>query len=297
MRSFDKPAKTFDEQIGLLKERGMQIQDAELASHYLAHLNYYRLAGYWLFFENGGKNHRFRSDTTFECVLNLYVFDRELRLLILDAIERIEVSIRTQWAYHMAHNHGPHAYLDPELAKNRDYFEKNVSRLRDEIERSKEAFILHYKNTYNLPESPPIWAVCEIISLGTLSAMLSNLKPSDLRRKVTANYHLDDKVFCSFFHHLTVIRNRCAHHCRLWNSQFTVTVSLPRNKPVGLRQNFNLGEERKLYNTLVLMKWCLDVISPDHQWHERLIALLEKHRVETHHMGFPDNYRSLPIWG
>lgn len=114
---FAKPATTFDEQIDLLIGRGMEIPDRDRARHYLAHLNYYRLGAYWLPFEADHATHRFRPGTRFEDVVGLYVFDRELRLLVMDAIERLEVSVRTQWAYHLAHAYDPHAHMEALLVQ------------------------------------------------------------------------------------------------------------------------------------------------------------------------------------
>ena len=95
---FNKPPKTFDEQVTLLESRGMVIEDLSRAKRYLSHLNYYRLAAYWLPFEETHSPHCFKPDTQFNTVLEHYIFDRELRLLVMDAIERIEVSLRTRWA-------------------------------------------------------------------------------------------------------------------------------------------------------------------------------------------------------
>ena len=92
---FSKPATTHAQQVELLRERGMVFDDFGTAEFYLEHLNYYRLSAYWLPFEADHKTHRFQPNTRFERVLNLYVFDRELRLLVLDAIERVEVSVRS----------------------------------------------------------------------------------------------------------------------------------------------------------------------------------------------------------
>ena len=113
---FAKPATTHAQQVMLLRQRGMVIDDPAAAAFYLQHLNYYRLGAYWLPFEADHATHSFKPGTKFGDVLNLYVFDRELRLLVLDAIERVEVSVRSQWAYQLAHQHGPHAHLDAVLA-------------------------------------------------------------------------------------------------------------------------------------------------------------------------------------
>lgn len=117
-RPFSKPATTYAEQVELLQQRGMCIDDPENAAFWLEHLNYYRLGAYWLPYEANHDSHQFKDDTNFNDVLALYRFDRELRLLVLDAIERVEVSVRSRWAYELAHRHGPHAHLDNTLFKS-----------------------------------------------------------------------------------------------------------------------------------------------------------------------------------
>jgi abortive infection bacteriophage resistance protein len=106
---YDKPPLSIADQIALLRRRGLVIADTAVAEHWLEHTNYYRLRGYWLPFEDtpAGGEHKFRQGTTFEDVTSLYVFDRHLRLLVLDLIERIEVSVRTQWAHQLGMRHVP----------------------------------------------------------------------------------------------------------------------------------------------------------------------------------------------
>lgn len=88
-----------------MQQRGLTVSDVPKAEHYLAQLNYYRFAAYCLPFEQDHATHQYLPGTTFEDILNLYSFDRKLRLLVLDGIERIEVSLRTQLAYHLSHNY------------------------------------------------------------------------------------------------------------------------------------------------------------------------------------------------
>lgn len=97
------------------------------ARHYLTHINYYRLRAYWLPFETepaNGDDHAFVADTNFETILAIYVFDRDLRLLLLDAIERIEISLRTTLAQHLATAYGPFAHDDGTHFKDRSSWEK-----------------------------------------------------------------------------------------------------------------------------------------------------------------------------
>ena len=140
MKSFNKPAKTFAEQIELLKARGMQFANEQDAQFYLEQINYYRLGAYWLPFEQTHSPHCFKPDTSFEQVLELYVFDRELRLLILDAIERLEVAVRTRFAYELAHRHGCHAYLQGQYFKPTFRWQSLLESLKTEVSRADEVF-------------------------------------------------------------------------------------------------------------------------------------------------------------
>ena len=204
--SFTKPATTYAEQVALLQKRGMDIEDPVQVAFYLQHLNYYRLGAYWLPFEADHGSHRFQPGTRFADVLDLYIFDRELRLLVLDAIERIEVSVRSQWAYQMSHQHGPHSHLNSALAHKPWHWQSNLEKLTKEVERSDETFIQHLTQTYS-EALPPVWAVCEVMSLGVLSRWYGNLKPMPTRREIANVYGIDQRVMESWMHHLTFIRN------------------------------------------------------------------------------------------
>ena len=291
---FTKIATTYAQQVALLQQRGMIVDDPADTEFYLQHLNYYRLGAYWLPFESNHATHAFRPGTRFADVMNLYVFDRELRLLVLDAIERLEVSVRGQWAYQLAHQHGPHAHLDATLASKQPLWQTNLNKLSEEVHRSDEAFIKHLLTTY-AENLPPVWAVCEVMSLGLLSRWYNNLKPMPTRRAIAVVYSVDEKVLESWLRHLSLVRNTCAHHSRLWNREFTITPLLPRNKPAGLATQCQTGS-RKLYNTLVILLHCMDVIAPQHHWRARLKDLIAQHAIPVAAMDFPANWQQLPIW-
>lgn len=293
-RPFLKPATTHSEQVALLQSRGMEISDSAHAESYLKQINYYRLSAYWLPFEQVHASHTFRPGTRFEDVLAIYFADRRLRLLFLDAIERIEVSVRCNWAYQMGHKHGPHAYLDSALAKRLDFWQTNMEKLEAEVRRSDETFIQHIRNTYSEP-LPPVWASVEVMSLGLLSSWYDNLKPSATRVAISNTYQVDESVFSSWLHHLTLVRNICAHHGRLWNRKFVLTPQLPRSKPAGLGLEFIPGS-RKIYNTMVLTIYLISLIAPKSQWKDRLAAELTSGCLTPFSMGFPKDWQARPIW-
>lgn len=278
-RPFLKPATTYAEQVAQLQRRGMSIPDPERARFYLQHLNYYRLAAYWLPFEADHATH---------------TFDRELRLLVLDAIERIEVSVRSQWAYQLAHRHGPHAHLDPALGRRRAFWQSNLRQLQDEIERSDEAFVKHLRAKY-AEALPPVWASCEVMSLGLLSRWYDNLGPKGTRRAIASVYGLDEALLASWLLHLTLLRNTCAHHSRLWNREFKIPPAKPRSRPTSLVTEWVAGSH-KLYNSLLILLYLLDTLSPAHDWRHRLRALLERPGIALEAMGFPPGWEERGIW-
>jgi abortive infection bacteriophage resistance protein len=292
-RPFDKKPTTFAEQVQLLQDRGMDVEDPADAELWLARLNYYRLGAYWLPFEASHATHAFKPGTRFARVLEMYFFDRHLRLLVLDAIERIEVAIRTRWAYELAHRHGAHAHLQPSLFHPR-HWQKNVDSLRDEVQRSSETFIKHLRVTYSEP-LPPVWAVCEVMSLGSLSRWYASLQPKAARRAIAAPFGLNDVVLQSWLQHLTHVRNFCAHHGRLWNREFTLVPDAPRHRPAALVGKFVAGS-RKPYNTFLLMGHLMDTIAPDHHFRVRLRALIDEHDAPAADMGFPAGWESDPVW-
>lgn len=298
---FIKPPTSFADQVQRLIGRGLSVPDIALAEHYLAQLNYYRFAAYCLPFEQNHATHTFKANTQFDDVLNLYIFDRELRLLLLDAIERVEVSLRTQMAYHLSHNHNTaHPHLKPDLFFNPIIYGVSISKLDNDVKSSKEEFIKHLTQKYE-EFLPPIWAVVELMTMGHLSKWFSNIKARNDRQAISRIYGLDEKILTSFCHHLTPIRNYCAHHARLWNRDFTVLMTLPIKGRAELINGLNTPASnqqpnRKIYNTLVMLIHLMDVINPNHHWKQRLINLLSSHQIDVSRMGFPSDWKNRDIW-
>lgn len=283
-QSFSKPFLTIDQQITQLKRRGMLFADEEKAKKYFENLNYYRLSGYWLLFEKDHGTHTFNANTKFEDVLKLYVFDRELRLLLLDAIERIEVSVRSRLAYELSKAYGSHPHLKPEIFHCSIKYAHTLLKLNGEVSRSKEAFIKHFDGKYR-EKLPPFWAGVELMTLGQVSNWFSNLKFRKDRQVVAKYYGLDEKVLVSFLHHLTIVRNICAHHSVLWNKKITLDFTVPKF-PKKLNEKFNLNTRKQIFNTLVMIEYLMEVINEESHWKERLVALIEKYNIDTEHMGF-----------
>ena len=186
MNVYNKPPLTFDKQIELLSNRGLVINDIDKAKKRLADISYYRLSAYMLPFKKnvGGKIiDEFRYGTTWENVYDLYKFDRKLRLLIFDAIERIEIAVRTQIVYQLSMRYGSHWQDNPAIfvqptqrtlrngnVQTIDIYSELQQHIKEQVENNKaEAFIVHYKEHYDSPTNPPSWMCVEVMFFNHLS--------------------------------------------------------------------------------------------------------------------------------
>jgi abortive infection bacteriophage resistance protein len=296
---YSKPALSAEEQVEVLQKRGMQIADAAAVARRLEHLNYYRIRAYWLPFEVKAEQageHKFREGTSFEQVMQLYDFDRQLRLLVLNAIERVEVSLRTRLAHTLCLKYGSHPQLKPDLFRDRGEYDGLCEAISEEVARSSETFIAHYRAKYTDPSEPPLWAVVEVMSFGLLSRFFAALDAYADRRAISKAYDLNEKVLETALHHLAVVRNVCAHHSRLWNRTLTVALRIPQN-PSFLRDWFNPQEPAKVYNSVVMLAYLLRHADPSSDWLEQLTPLVESCPLPLEKtMGFPDGWRKLPLW-
>ena len=181
--------------------------------------------------------------------------------------------------------HGAHAHLNMHLFIDVDKWNKHIERLKQEAERSSETFIVHFRNKY-IEDLPPIWAVCEVMSMGSLSKWYRNFGPAATKKLISNVYGVDQRVLASWLHHLSIIRNICAHHGRLWNRDVTVTPMIPTSNRI--RPHYEMiSASRGLYNTLVILDYMLSQISPQHEWRTRLVALIRKYQIDPARMGFP----------
>lgn len=176
---YNKPTISIKEQISQLKSRGLIINDENLAENFLSNVSYYRLAGYWWSMQYDKTLHSFKNNSSFENVIAIYNFDRELRILVFDVIERIEIGFRTKLIYHLSNEVSPWWFEDSTLFKNSDEHTKALLTIDRELGQTKEIFIKeHYKKYYTDNRRPPAWKTIEVISFGVISKLYGNLKPT-----------------------------------------------------------------------------------------------------------------------
>lgn len=194
MKKYDKLSLTFEKQIDLLQSRGLIIKDKDKACKFLSQINYYRFTAYCLQFEE--KRDKFKSGTSFEQILQLYEFDRSLRFLIDEALEVIEIAVRTATAYHLSHKYGPFMHEDVKNFYSKFDYNEWIENVHKEAERSREKFVLHYKDAYDGFPSLPLWMVVEIMSFGSLSKLVSGLYRDD-QIAISSKFELHHTVLLS----------------------------------------------------------------------------------------------------
>ena len=296
---YAKPTLDLEAQIALLRQRGLVIPDENRARHYLRFIGYYRLSGYALPFQidqNADGQHLFQAGVNFEDILDLYVFDRHLRLVVMNAVERIEVAFRTLLSQVMSERQGPHWFMDSGQFVPHFHHTEFMARAKNDIGQGNlpsntcQVFIKHYYQKYGDPELPPSWMLFEALSLGTVSHIYKHLTRQN-QRAIARPFPLDAQVLGSWMHALTYLRNLAAHHQRLWNRIFTI-------KPVQAQAYFpDLRDNTKFYAQAVMTEVLLKVVSPETRWGEKLVALLSEHpRVDPGRLGFPEDWRQRSVW-
>jgi abortive infection bacteriophage resistance protein len=265
---YNKPFLSYKEQIRQLKNRGMLFRDEDKAKHQLENINYYRFSGYCLIYKENHKTDNFKTNTYFEDILDIYIFDRELRLLFLEAIEQIEVSIKTRFSHELSCKYDPHFHLNPSIFSCPIKYAQTILKLKNEFTRSKEIWVKHFKNNYK-ETLPPVWSSIELMTLGQISHWFDNIKYRQDKQLIAKSYKIDEKVLSSFLHHLTIVRNISAHHSRLWNKKFTLDFRLP-NYPQELNAKINKGKKKHIYNTIIMIDYILTIIDVNNDWFEKV---------------------------
>lgn len=301
---FEKKALTLEEQVAQLQERGLQIKHPRIAEKYLINISYYRLGEYWYVMQSDKENHIFKPNSKFTDVIALYNFDAELRLLLFDIIEKIEISLRTKLIYYLSLEIDPWWFQNFSLFSDSKALVKTLSNLEEEISRTKDVSITnHNKKHKDDGRFPPSWKSLEQTSFGALSKLYGNLNNTVKSKDTIAKEFgaVNHTYLPSWLQSIAQIRNFCAHHSRLWNRNLPGTVKLLPNPPnPWINHPDNIPKQHefsKLYVHMCLMKYMLNTIIPHNEFTQKLTKLLEKYpSVDPNALGMKTNWQEEPLW-
>ena len=296
----NKPAFNITDQIALLKLRGMHINDERSAIHFLNNISYYRLKGYWWDMQSDYVTHTFKPGTIFEDIITRYNFDRHLRLVLFDAIERIEIALRTKLVYHLSISYGGLWYLDNSLFTNVTLHNIILADLQKEFSRSQEAFIKDHKTRYP-QEDQDVWKILEIASMGTLSKIYKNLKhqlpeKSAIAKEMGLNLHSE---LSSWLESITYVRNIIAHHSRLWSRTMVKRPIEQITNPSGVWFSDPLVsvQSKKPFLIISCMIYLCDQVTPGHLVRVKILELIQNNpTLPIYKLGFLNQWEKQPLW-
>lgn len=293
---YTKASISSNEAVTLLKHRGLIIPDEAKAQQYIENIGYFRLSAYFYPLLLSPKNlHRYKEGTSFIQVLDMYRFDRKLRIIILNEIEKIEVALRSIIINEGCTYYNSSFWLTTSSCfRSKYHFDNSMDIVDNEIGKSKEDFILHFRKTY-ADTYPPAWMVAEILSLGAICSLYKNIKSDKLKKIIAKRFGLNIAVFESWIMALAGIRNICCHHGRLWNRALKIKPIFPK-KTVNEFIAADVQIQR-IYFRLCMIKYLLGFVSPNNTFTQKLLDLLTQYNtIDTKAMGFQENWEEQPIW-
>jgi abortive infection bacteriophage resistance protein len=298
MAIYKQPALTLEQQIQSLKEKGLIITNVDEAIYWLSHVSYFRLKNYtYTFKDYHGSDGNFVPNTTFQQVVDLYLFDRRLKLILFDAIEIIEVGIKTLLSNTMSCAYSVHWYTDRSHFGDKFEFDKFMASIQAECEQPEEPALLAYKKIYTDSPMPPSWMVMEFSTFGTISKIFEHTTARAEKLEICARFNIPDTILISWLHCFTFIRNKCAHHSRVVYRSVKHEPVLPsRRKHVFLKEVDEI-ERSSLYCVLCCMQYLVDKINRKSTFKHNLIALIRENQfIDYKKMGFTNNWRDEAIW-
>lgn len=280
----------------LMASRGLLISNQVKAERYLKMIGYFRLSAYlYPLLRNPKSQKLFKQGASFQQMMMLYRFDKKLRLLMFNEIEKIEVAVRSAIVDTVCELTGDRFWItNPVHFSNASKFSNTMRLIDKELRGSHEEFIADFKSSYS-DLYPPCWILAEILPFGYVTNIFCNLKDKRLKKKVSQQFGLQVPPFESWMTKLYVMRNACAHHSRVWNKQNAMRVTIPNRftRPwITLATN-----PYRVYFDLCIIKYLLDVVSPGNDMLTKLRWLMvDFPEIDLRAMGFPEGWELEPLW-
>ncbi len=288
-----KKPYTLDEQIKKLKDHGVVITDETFAKNVLQKVSYYRLSGYMLQYRLSSDSHEMIKGIRFEEIYTVYCFDEEIRSLLRQYIEKAEffykaligntfADLKCQVAPYDQHYDVKNYYDKAGITKTLQNFTKEKSYYKD------SAIVKHHFNKY--ADKMPVWVMLELMTFSSVSLFFHALYLSD-KNVIATKVGISTATLENHLHALSVIRNKCSHGVRLYNTTMNPPVRF--NKSF-LRSNPTIRNDSLFAYILMLIKR-LPSDAERKQFRDKLNRIIKKYEqdIDLNLIGFPKNYREL----
>ncbi|MFT5281120.1 MAG: abortive infection bacteriophage resistance protein, partial [Flavobacteriaceae bacterium] len=251
----------------------------------LTDISYYHLSIYFKHFQDD--NNQFLRNIDFEDIWKIYVFDKKLRLLLLDILERIEKSFKCRVIREISLLTGSSRWIgNIEHFQNvKNYHNKTIPILAD-LEYSKELYMESYFQKYEKDTTPPAWIIFESLTFGQSVMIFRQLK-NTYQKTIAQMYYLPSRTIGPWMYALSIIRNICAHHSRLWNKEIVVHLHI-QNKE--FEKCFSKEQQNRLFNYLIVIQIFLSSFNDKSDWVQNIQDLVDEYKINISHMGFPDDW-------
>lgn len=273
-----------DQQIENLISLELEVKDRTYAKEILERVSYYRLIkAYSITLK---ENDRYIEGTTFEDIVDLYLFDMDLRHILFTLIEHIEVYLRAVITNYFSLKYGNFGYKDIGHYQNESKQENTLNELYREINRNKRSpSIRNFQENYELG-AIPLYAAIEVASFGTISKMYKNMKNVD-KKEIASVFGVHYTYLESWIENLAYVRNICAHYGRLYGAKLTKTPKL-------YKDYLDCGVSN---NTIFASILNLSILSEEEHYHRFYVALLQTIKkypsVDLKHLGFVKGWEQL----
>ncbi len=325
---YNLPFKSYSQLTTLLQQRGMA-GDAALIQKRLEDVGYQRLQAYWSTTSQG------RICADIDTVWTQYCFDRQVRLLLLDAIERIEVAVRNRLVHYFCEAYGPYGYLKPgnfpsianqntrqgatrpgRASNRQDKLRNDYKKWRKKLYHAAQASTLlllrDYKAKY-FDKRFPLWHTCEVMDFGSVVRFYGFTEQA-IQKKVSRSLGLPSpSILSSWLRALNDVRNACAHHNRVWNRSWVNGASIPANQPDWYAVYDTVSCQwqpapsvgtvafsmQKTGGMLTVCQYLIKQVASSSQWRNRVFALFAESRfcgIPQTWMGLPRDWQNHPIW-
>lgn len=304
----EKRFKSLDEQIEILKYKGLIINNETFAKEILLRENYFFLNGYRHLFMVSDNDRRYLQGTTFEELYSVFLFDRKLRNVLFKNLLIIENNIKSIISYQMSKKYG---YKEKDYLKEKNFTTNPEKRrqVKDLLAKMKRQIrvngrehsaTLHYANNYGFI---PLWILVKVLSFGIVCEMFSILKDED-QDVISSVYHIDSDTLITYLPILANYRNLCAHEDILFDNKTQKCIEdTEYHKDLNIKKEDNeyICGKNDLFALLIIMKQMLrkEEFKSMMIEIENIVAGLD-YNLKTisvskvlDKMGFPDNYYEL----